>query len=87
MSLSNPALQAIRIEAGPLSPRRSYTAGVAGSSSPWQKSRGRCLGLFPGLFVVETPRISLQYSSFLRLDAGENPRRIVARDFSHGLLG
>jgi hypothetical protein len=44
------------------------------------------LGLFPGLFVVETPRISLRYSSFLRLDAGENPRRIVVRDFSHGLL-
>ena len=55
-------------------------------NSPWQKSRGRCLGLFLGTFVVETPRILLQYSSFLRLGAEENPRRIAARDFCHGLL-
>ena len=33
-------------------------------SSPWQKSRGRRLRLWLGLFVVETPRISINTRRF-----------------------
>jgi len=28
----------------------------------------------------------IQYSSFLRLDPEQNPQRVTARDFCHGLL-
>ena len=59
----------------------------ASPSSPWRNSRGRRLRLLLGLFVVEAPRILLQYSSFLRLDPEQNPRRDTAREFRHGLLG
>ena len=64
----------------------SAWAALLAASSPWRNSRARRLRLSHGLFVVETPRCVLQYSSFLRLDPVRNPRRDTAREFHHGLL-
>jgi len=65
-------------------PKRHLTTATEELADP--NSRGRRLRLLLGLFVVETPRILLQYSSFLRLDPEQNPRRDTAREFRHGLL-
>jgi len=51
------------------------------------KSRaGVACGFCSGSSLSKLP-VFAQYSSFLRLDPEQNPRRVAARDFCHGLLG